>query len=437
MKRALHLLALLLPAALPAADPGEHPAPTPPASEPAHSTPAAPPPAPDATPATETPAAPAAPAASGPPPPTPPSQRGAEYAGLLRIGDSKLATREAEIAASAFRQALLIARDEEQAPALLGLARAHRLAGEDIKAVAVYERLLRDFPEWTGAPMAMLEVGRTLRRLGAHRLAEARFYGVIQSSLRLPSADNDHYRQLVRTAQFEIAETHLADGRHADAVRFFRRLDLLDLAPADRARARFRTAQAQLLGEDRASAILTLDRLLAQDGGAAEAAEARFLLARLHAEDGRSDEALRVTLELLRTSSTDIAADPAAWREWQRRAGHFLADHFKQNGQIHSALLLYRALSFLDDSPAWRAPLLYQVGLCLERLQQPEEARAVYDEIVTLLGGETAPPQDDLLRMARWRVSQLDWDHRVKNELRRLPAASPSPSAPPETAPAS
>lgn len=355
-----------------------------------------------------------------------------EYASLLRLGEKKLNAKDAESAILSYREALRLAKGAEVPPALLGLARGHRLAGDGVKASATYELLLKEHPHWNGVPIALLELGRTLRELGATQLAIARFFSVIQSTLRLPEAETENYRRLVRTAQFEIAETHFQSGNTAEAVRYFRRLDALDLAPADRARARFRTAQSQLLEGDRVAAVATLERMLAQDGEAAEAAEARFLLARIHAEEGRRDEALRVTLELLR--STSAVAERAAWREWQRRAGNFLAGRFKLEGEHHSALLLYRALALLDASPATRAPALYEIGLCLEQLKQPAEARAAYAELVELIGKDPAPGtlEAELARMARWRGEQLEWAGRAEGEISRLStavgAASVAPS---------
>lgn len=356
-------------------------------------------------------------------------QRREEHAGLSRIAEQKLRDRDTATALIAAREALRLASDEERPASLLLLARAHRASGDGVKAVAAYEHLLREHPEWDGAPLALLELGRALRELGAPRLAISRFYAVIQSALRLPESQVEDYRRLVRTAQFEIAETHLAEGNGAEAVRFFRRLELLDLAPADRARARFRVAQAQLLDGDRAGAAASLARFLLQDGDAAEAAEARFLLARLHSEDGRRDEALRVTLDLLRATRKD--GDHPGWQDWRRRAGHFLASRFFEEGETWSALLLYRAMALHEAEPGWRAPLLYQIGLCLERMGQSAEARATYDELVALVGPDPAAAKADLLRMARWRSEQIEWAARVRDELRALDRPAIAPPAPP------
>lgn len=360
-------------------------------------------------------------------------QTRAEYAGVMRIGARKLEARDAPAAIMAFREALRLARGEEAAPALLNLARAHRIAGDGVKAVATYELLLRDHPSWAETPLALIELGRALRELGAPKLALARFYSVIQSTLRLPQLDSDRYRQLVRTAQFEIAETHFASGDHVEAARFFNRLDLLDLAPPDRARARFRAAQALLQGGDRAGAAAALVRYLSLDGRTPDAAEARFILARLHAEDGRREEALRVALELLRDERAGDDID--SWRAWQRRTGQFLAAKFAGDGDPYSALLLHRALAALDPAPEWRAPALYQAAICLEKLKQPREARETYAEIVKLLGDAPAPALADLRGMAKWRAEQLDWTERVAESIRDL--AADDDTEPAEASPSS
>jgi len=410
-----------------ASEQAEHPQAQPPAEDAGHETHAAAKPAehPATQPAEQPEAKPAAESDK--------DQIRAEYNGVMRIGARKLEARDAPAAIMAFREALRLAKGEEKAPALLNLARAHRIAGDGVKAVATYELLLRDYPSWDETPLALIELGRALRELGAPKLALARFYSVIQSTLRLPQLDSDRYRQLVRTAQFEIAETHFASGDHAEAARFFKRLDLLDLAPQDRARARFRAAQALLQAGDRPGAITALVRYLSLEGDMPDAAEVRFTLARLYAEDGRREEAMQVALELLRTERA--GDDVEAWRAWQRRTGQFLAEKFSGDGDTYSALLLNRALAGLDAAPEWRAPALYQVALCLEKLKQTREAGETYAEIIKLIGDSPAPVLADLRGMAKWRGEQLDWAQRASESIRDLAAGGDTASSKPAPSP--
>jgi tetratricopeptide (TPR) repeat protein len=348
-----------------------------------------------------------------------------ERASLMRIGDAKLASGDGASALLAYRQVARATDDEtESARALLGIARAYRLSGDGVKAAATYEHLIKNHPDFPEIPAALLESGRTLRDLGSPKLAIARFYSVIHSTLKLPEAETERYRRIVRTAQFEIAETHLADGNYTEAARFFKRLDLLDLAPADRARARFKAAVCLLRAGEHTSAIAALTVFIGQDPDDPHSPEARFLLAQVLGENGRRDESLRVTLDLLHYERAR-ADQSGNWRAWQRRTGNQLANQLYQQGEFTSALLVYRALDGLDTTPAWRLPVLYQLGLCQERLEQPTEAIATYAQIVKLAGDP--PPADlaDIVRMATWRSSQLSWAVATREQIQALRPATP------------
>ncbi len=269
------------------------------------------------------------------------------------------------------------------------------------------------------APIAFLELGRTLRELGSPKLAIARFYSVLQTAIRFSEGDADSYRRLALTAQFEIADTHLATGNYEEAVRFFNRLNLLDLSEADRARARFKSALARVKAGDRPAAVLVLQAFIAETPDDPNSPEARFLLATVLGEIGRSEEALQVTLALLRHEHGHATEDATRWRTWQQRTGNQLANEFYGRGDFASALLLYRALVPLDAAPGWSLPVLYQVGLCQERLLQTYDALATYREITKRID-EKPGDFGDLARMVAWRVQQLTWLEQTQADLGTL-----------------
>ena len=370
-------------------------------------------------PAGDAPATDPAPAIAVPPPA--PDPVAADQASLLRIGAAKLAAGDADSARIAYRQVAEASGDPTVLPnALLGLARAYRLGGDSLKATATYERLIKDYPEQAVIPAAYLELGRALRDLGSPKLAIAAFYNVLQSVIKFPDGDTDNYRRLALTAQFEIAETHLATGNYEEAVRFFNRLNLLDLAEADRARARFKSAQARLLSGDRPAALLALQAFITECPDDPNSPEARFLLARLLSELNRREDSLQVTLDLLHHEHDRTDSGGAArWRVWQQRTGNQLANEFYSQGEFAGALLIYKALAALDAQPVWRLPVLYQIGLCNERLLQINDALDTYREISTLTGD---PPGEfaDLGRMAAWRIQQLTWWTKTQDDLHTL-----------------
>lgn len=343
-----------------------------------------------------------------------------ERASLLRIGDTKLKAGDAESAIIAFRQVAESTEDQaEEAKALVGLARAYRQAGDQIKATATYERFIKDHPDDPLGPAVYLELGRTLRDLGSPKLAIASFYNVLQTALKFPDSGADDYRRLALTAQFEIAETHLENGNYGEAVRFFNRLNFLDLSDADRATARFKSAQARALSGDRPAAVLALQAFIKQNPDDANSPEARFLLATMLGEMNRREESLQVTLDLLHHEHEHSADDAARWRTWQQRTGNQLANQFYTQGDFMSALALYKALAALDDTTAWRLPVLYQIGMCDERLLQYKDALDTYKQIGTLAGDQPGASAD-IAKMAAWRIQQLTWWTQTQTELSNL-----------------
>lgn len=329
--------------------------------------------------------------------------------------------------------------EPEQSDALLGLARMYRKQTVFIKAAAVYEKFLKLYSEDERVPDALLELGRTQRAMGAYRNAINKFYNVINSTLKLPPESYEHYQLLAKTAQFEIAETHFETGNFTEAAKFFDRLRLLDLAPEDRARAHFKAASSLLSAGETEPAAVKLGQYLAQWPTDANAPEARYLLALSLRKLGRTDEALRITLALLKDEHSNAASDPKGWAYWQRRTGNQLANDFFQNGDTLSAASIYESLARLSNDAGWRLPIVYQTGLCYERLRQTDRAIKAYQEVVESAaraqGSDAAAELTELAKMASWRIGQIEWSGQTEKQLHQffsatLPATPSNTSAP-------
>ncbi|HVU25861.1 MAG TPA: tetratricopeptide repeat protein [Opitutus sp.] len=342
-----------------------------------------------------------------------------EIPGLLKLGETLTERGDFKAAEIAYRRVYKLAdTDSDTAASLLGLARMYRKQTAFTKAVAVYEKFCRDYQNDPLLPDALLELGRTQRALGAPKAAVNSFYSVINSSLKVPPDQFQHYQSLARTAQFEIAETHFKSGNYTEAAKLFSRLRLLDLDPADRARAHFMAAYAQKLGGDLPGAVATLHSYLDQSPDDENVPEALYLLSTILRALHRNEEALTTTFTLLQTEQSRTARDPQRWAYWQRRTGNQLANEFFLAGDTMNALAIYRHLSGLSDNKAWRLPLLYQVALCEERLHQVEDARKAYDAIVAGITAEDDGPElADLRRMAAWRLQHLAWRDATDHQL--------------------
>jgi hypothetical protein len=240
---------------------------------------------------------------------------------------------------------------------------------------------------------------------------------VINSTLKLPGEGFEHYQVLTKTAQFEIAETHFQAGDFAEAAKFYSRLRLLDLAPADRARAHFKAGYSLRLKGDLEAAVSTFRAYIDQWPEDENVPEARYLLAVTLRDLKRTEEAFATTLELLRTEQSRVARDPKRWAYWQRRTGNQLANDFFESGNVLNAQAIYSGLVDLSPEPTWRLPLNYQIALCYERLGTLDRARDAYQAIVDAAGA--TPPADlaELVRMAAWRLDHMKWREGVSKQV--------------------
>src|SRR5690606_8545317 len=187
----------------------------------------------------------------------------------------------------------------------------------------------------------------TLRAVAAPKLASARFYSVLHAVIKVPPGQAENYRRIARTSQFEIAETHFQIGNYEEAARFFTRLNLLDLAPADRTRAEFKAALSRARAGDSEKAIAAYRRFISQHPESEFGAEARFQLATLLRDLGRKDESRDVTLDLLRRQHAITAGQSETWTYWQRRTGNQLGNDFYNQGDYTTAFAIYRSLAEL------------------------------------------------------------------------------------------
>jgi TolA-binding protein len=358
-----------------------------------------------------------------------------ESEGLLNLGATLAGRRDYETAEIAYWQVLknADATTAETKRALMGLARLHRREGALTKAAAIYEKYIKEYPDDDRLPDALLELGRTLRDMGSYPMAISAFYSVINSTLKFPSHDFEHYELLAKTAQFEIAQTHFDAGEFADAGKYFSRVRLLDLAPADRARAHFMAAYSQTLSGDLDAAVASLRSFIQDWPLDQNIPEARYLLATSLRQLKRPEEALAVTFDLLSAEHAKSAADPQHWSYWQHRTGNQVANEFFQSGDTFAALAVYKGLAGITDAPEWRLPVTYQIALCYERLRQADQARASYRLIIDAGlpkdGRKASPEIAALARMASWRLAQLDWREQADRRVSDLFTGAPPKSA--------
>ena len=150
------------------------------------------------------------------------------------------------------------------------------------------------------------------------------------------------------------------------------------------------------------------------------------MLATAYKTEGRPQDAYDSVIDLLRDAKGKSEENPKAWAFWQKKAGNEFANDYYQRGEFVNAVTIYQARAAIEESPEWRWPVVYQMGLCFERLRIEPRASECYKYIVD----ENKRPEfrwrkmpqsvANLVQMAGWRVEQLEWDSVVNTKLRAV-----------------
>ncbi len=304
--------------------------------------------------------------------------------------------------------------EEAHGEVLIELARLYARLDKHSEQAVVLERFIETYPGHPRMPEALMDLGHIYRNFGAYSQALAKFYAVLNKSLTVPKEKIDTYRTLSLRAQFEIAETHFLMKEYEEAIKFYSRLRLLELAESDRAEISFKRANGFFLIDDYNSVVPALKEFIDQFPKSERIAEAHYLLARAYEQTERMQAALAQVLTLLRLEQISPDENPKQFLYWKRKTGNALANEFFRSGDFVSALKIYQAMAPLSEDPAWQAPVIYQIGLCFERLRMPPKAAQAYDLILAILPSDSpsvleSKPLAALREMAIWRLEHMQW----------------------------
>ncbi len=352
---------------------------------------------------------------------------GLEIKGLLTVAHNAADRKAWDDAEAAYHKILVLAvPDAAKRDALLEMGRMFETNKAYAKAAMVYEGFLERFRDDPAAADVSIRLGRACRELGAFQTALGKFYNALNSSLRATGEEAAiAQRKLALKAQFEIAQTHFAKGDYAEAKRFFTRLLVLDMTAEDRELVEFRLASTVALLGDPGEAAALARRFLVEHADSERAAEASYVLAQSLQKLGRGEEAAQVTLQLLKEEKPREKSAPEIWRRWKMKTGTELASALYEKGDALNALTIYQRLADLDARPEWRWPIVYQIGLCFERLRLTQRALEAYAYLIsaeTPKGAANSVVADlpALKEMAQWKMDYLRWATDVDHSLSRL-----------------
>ncbi len=352
--------------------------------------------------------------------------RAEKVASWLRQAEVAMRIRDFKTAEAFYLQVLAYeVPDDVRRETMLSMAKLFDASGETAKQAAVLEKFIEAFPEDPGVPQVYIKVGILYRELGLTSLAMMRFYSVLNFSLKIDLNRIEAYRELCIRAQMEIADTHFVENRYSEAIKFYSRLRLLELSPEDRARAIFQTAECHYLMKSYPDAIANFESFIASYPKDAKTPEAMFNLADSYSKVGRYPDASRIVLDLLKRESKNAEGDEKQWIYWQKKAGMQMASNFFSQNDFANALTLYQAMLPLGTEPGWTWSILYQIGMCYEKLSMPEKAKDAYQKILDWLERDrNTALKDETLKstydMAKWRIDNLQWRSDTSDKLEKL-----------------
>ena len=320
--------------------------------------------------------------------------------------------------------------DDIRRTAMLELALAAQQDSQLARAQQILAQYVSTFPEDPSVPEILLRQGLMLREMGAYTQALNKFFAVLSSSLSVKYERVEYYQRLVLQAQTEIADTYFTQEKYDEAIYNFRRLLKLESDELNRPSIQSKLVHSLVAMSKNEEAIVAAREYLQSFG---DDPEMRYLLAGSLKKLGRNREALEEVLHLLETQQSASGQKPEVWVYWQQRTGNDIANLLYKEGDYQSALMIYHQLAGLSQAPEWQLPVLYQIGLVYERLQQPDKAIETYRDIVSkeLPASTNAPSSQNLtvlMDMARWRGNYLGWQTNVDAASRALVIHGPTNS---------
>jgi len=304
--------------------------------------------------------------------------------------------------------------------ALFELALATQDNNEFIKAQQIFAQYLQRYPEDPSAPEVLLRQGLLYRQMGVNTLAVSKFYAVMSTALKLKLDNIDYYKNLVLQAQTEIADTYYIQGRFDESADFFTRLLKSDRPGLNKEQIEYKLIRSLANLTNHVETTSRAQKFLEQYPSVSDVPEVRFILASAYKAAGRNQEAMQQVLRLLQSQQDNAPKDPDVWVYWQRRAGNEIANQLYKEADYLDALQIYQSLAALDSTPSWQAPVLYQVGLVYEQLQQWQKASDTYGQILTRraeMTGSNAPPSlSSLCEMAQWRRDYIAWMQKARDQ---------------------
>ncbi|MCZ6671923.1 MAG: tetratricopeptide repeat protein, partial [Verrucomicrobia bacterium] len=314
----------------------------------------------------------------------------------------------------------------EHKKALFGLAETYYKRGSLAQSVSLLDQFLQEFPEDERRVEIIFQVGLLYREMRLYPEAITTFYRVLNSIVVTGEINLPKYLSLARRSQFEIARSHYYGEQWDQALVLLDRIELFELNPKDRESLLFYQAHATLRMGEREKGLNLVQKLLHTYPSSPLVPEMLYTKAETLTQMQQHEDAVATLMELLELSGLPDENASDEWRYWRQQAGNQFANRYYKNQDFLAALRLYQGIAVLDDRAEWQLPIIYQMGICFEKLgmfdRAVESLQFVAQGVEKLSeteGKSSDAALDQLYERAQWRLNMLNW--RSGLELDRFP----------------
>lgn len=345
---------------------------------------------------------------------------------IMRQAELAINRKDNKLAEGLYAQAIMLgAPEESKKRAYLQIAAIHEGKGELSKMAALYEKFIHEFEDDPRLAQIYMRLGSLYREMGAYDRAIARFYNVLNVSLKLDNPSFDDYKEVSLQAQLDIAETYFVMGKFKEAQKFYKRLLFLDLKPKAQENVMFKANYLDYMQENYPAATSGLEDFLEMYPNSDLVPESHFMLANAFNKLSQPQNAVKQVLALLNKNRKVSPSSQSLWKFWRKKTANQLANEFYERADYLSALKIYQAMAVLNSNPDWQWPTIYQMGLCFERLQMFPKARDAYNILSTAeewkdTNFDMTPTLTSIQEMANWRLEHLQWGLETRGRVKAI-----------------
>ncbi len=323
--------------------------------------------------------------------------------------------------------------DAKRKAILLEMVDLYEHLGLYSKLCSIYEKYVDLYPKDEKVVDIYLKLGQIYRDIGAPEKAIERYYNVLNLSLGSNKEALSSVRIHTLDAQIQIAETYLSMQDYANAKLFFSRIKNLKLSPEQIEAMDFKIAYCAYYIRDYPTALAHLQEFIYKYPSSASLPEAYFMLSDTYTSIKQSEKAIEAVKTLLSLAQT--AVNQPLLLFWQKKTANHLANEFYKQEDFMAALKIYQAMLSLNTTSDWQWPIIYQMGLCFEKLSMYPKAQEAYG---SLLAKDALSANDVLTEylksiqeMAHWRKEHLAWMMDTEQHIQslfKMPTVSPKES---------